>query len=234
MAACFEKLGKINPIILRQNLEWKNCFTAKDIDKYIIPSNPNKPHGKGANALTERIDLNQNIYEPAARMTAFRVESKERLINWIHCLVFRYHIELGEKDEFLVEWTDKLCKQNESKHDEIQIKILTNDDSSQKIITIHIFLTTFLITVQGSFYKEWVSSEFEYLKAIVESSTLSTSQTKKDMDETVVKKNVTTHQTHRPSTCDKTVTVVKKRSDSQQTPCPPNSDHSSSEWNEIS
>lgn len=53
------------------------------------------------------------------------------------------------------------------------------------------------------------------------------------MDETVVKKNVTTHQTHRPSTCDKTVTVVKKRSDSQQTPCPPNSDHSSSEWNEI-
>ena len=83
-----------------------------------------------------------NIYEPAAKMAAFRVASKERLLHWMHCLTFRYYIELGGNEDYLVEWTDKLSKRSDKIHDEIQIRILKNDDSNQKFITIHMFMTT--------------------------------------------------------------------------------------------
>jgi hypothetical protein len=54
MAACFDCLEKINPLTLTHKTEWTNCFTAKDIDKYIIPLSLNKPHGKGVNTLIEK------------------------------------------------------------------------------------------------------------------------------------------------------------------------------------
>jgi hypothetical protein len=181
----------------------------------------------------KKIDLNQNVYEPADRMAAFRVKSRERLIHWIHCLVFRYHVELGEKDEFLVEWIDKLSKHNGNKHDEIQIKILRNDDNGQKIITIHVFLTTFLITVQGTFYKEWVSSEFEYLKTVVEVNTPSSPQSKSDINKTATEKNGSPEQTSwlSPSVCDEA--VLKESFYPQQSASTPSIDQPTSELNEI-
>jgi hypothetical protein len=91
------------------------------LEIYEIPSTSNKPHGKGINATIENFDL--NIYEPMAKMTAFRIASKQRLIHWIHCLTYRYHAELGDNENYLFEWTDKQTKQNDKTHDEIQIKI---------------------------------------------------------------------------------------------------------------
>ena len=168
MAAGFLNLKKIDPVALVISPKWKNCKPKNCSDIYDIPLTPNKPHGKGANAQIEVIDM--NIYEPAAKMAAFRVASKERLLHWIHCLTFRYHIELGGNEDYLVEWTDKLSKRSDKIHDEIQIRILKNDDSNQKFITIHMFLTTFLVTIQGTLFTKWVSEEFEYLKLIVEAS----------------------------------------------------------------
>ena len=42
--------------------------------------------------------------------------------------------------------------------------------NSNKILTCHLYPTTFLITVQGNHHKYWSDHEFEYMKSIVDAA----------------------------------------------------------------
>ena len=101
-------------------------------------------------------------------MVGFRVRNKDRLIGWIHCLAYRYYALLGEDEDYEVQWTDRQCAHNKDLHEEIQIQIFENNQEKRKVVTIHIFFTTFLITVQGTTYEEWARFEFQYLKGLVD------------------------------------------------------------------
>ena len=77
-------------------------------------------------------------------------------------------ILLGDDEDYVVQWTDRQCAHNKDLHDEIQIQIFENNQEKRKVVTIHIFFTTFLITVQGTTYEEWSRFEFQYLKGFVD------------------------------------------------------------------
>lgn len=56
--------------------------------------------------------------------------------------------------------------------DEVMIKLskcsrASTKGEEDKLITIHVYFTTFVATVQGNFYEQWVDEEFEYPKAVV-------------------------------------------------------------------
>ena len=146
--------------------EWDIAKPVDFLSKYEIPQTPNEPSGKSIDAEFEAINL--NLYAPNANMVGFRVRNKDRLIGWIHCLAYRYYALLGEDEDYEVQWTDRQCAHNKDLHDEIQIQIFENNQEKRKVVTIHIFFTTFLITVQGTTYEEWARFEFQYLKGLVD------------------------------------------------------------------
>jgi len=103
-------------------------------------------------------------------MLAFRVESKERLMFWIKTFAFRYHSQFGDLENFTCKWTNKEKDDNIT---EIYIQLLkgTNDDTdleSNKLITFHIYPTTYLITIQRIHFFAWANKEFPYLKYVVD------------------------------------------------------------------
>lgn len=82
---------------------------------------------------------------------------------------------------FICDWIDRLNNENENEVDEVMIKLSKCSNAStkgedDKLITIHVYFTTFLTTVQRNFYKQWVDEEFEYLKAVVNEITTNTLQ----------------------------------------------------------
>ena len=103
-------------------------------------------------------------------MVAFRVASKERLLHWIHCLTFRYHIELGGNDDYLVEWTDKLSKRSYKYMMKFKSEFWRMMTRTKNSLQYTCSWQQFLVTIQGTIFTKWVSEEFEYLKLIVEAS----------------------------------------------------------------
>ena len=108
-----------------------------------------------------------------ARMLAFRVKSQERLVFWIKVFAFQYHYQLGTLDNVVCRWTYK-----ENPKDiiigEIFIQLFKGSDvdttvDSNKLLTfhIHVYPSTFLITIQGTHYLSWSTWEFSYLKSIL-------------------------------------------------------------------
>lgn len=203
MAAIFETLAKENVQDVISSAEWVNASPWNCIVKYEIPVIPNNPTGKSINASFE--DINYNLYEHKARMVGFRLDSKDRLPRWIQCFAYRYHHLLGNDDNHNIIWTDKQCKHNCDKHDEIQIQISKSSPSGdQRLVTIHVYLTTYLITVQGTYFREWAKEEFSYLKSLVSQSdmiaakgTLSSTPRRppKDLDQTIISLHATANST---------------------------------------
>ena len=142
-----------------------------DFDKYNIPDRPKLPTGLAREALFEQID--PNLYKPKAHMVAFRIDDKERLLFWIKTLAYRYHSQLGGLKNFICNWVDKTAPNDDENIEEIFIQILkgTDDETvidSNKLLTFHIYPTTYLITIQGTHYLSWCNAEFQYLKSIVD------------------------------------------------------------------
>jgi len=139
----------------------------ESFEKYDIPSVPPKlPAGKGEIIDTE-------LYESGARMVGFKVRNKQRLVSWIKAIIFRYHNQMGSFQEFHCDWTDMLRRNSDSRIDEIRIQLF-NESKSAKYLTIHIYLTTFLLTFQGLDYLTCASEEFDYMKSIVDAQDTTT------------------------------------------------------------
>ena len=175
MAAVFRSLEKSKFEAIVQSPSWEEASPVPILSKYDFPTIPGIPNKKSANALFEQLDL--GLYKEKANMVGFRIQSKEKFIKWIQCITYRYHITLGADDNYTVHWTDRQCSHDPTKHDEIMLQICPLNDPDHPLVTIHIFLTTYLITVQGNLYLNWAKMEFDYLKSIVDASMESNMQT---------------------------------------------------------
>ena len=108
-------------------------------------------------------------------MSAFKIRTAKRFMAWIKMFVYRYHNQLGELHDYTSKCLDKV------QHDKgpiaeffIQLYKGGSDDDtkkeSNKILTFHLYPTTFVITVQISYHQFWADNEFSYLKSIVYSA----------------------------------------------------------------
>lgn len=171
-AALFDRLDKVEFQEMTKSNYWDN----KDYEKYELPEIPNEPTGKGALAKFEDVD-NGDLYRPAARMSAFRVQTKERFLNWLKVFTFRYRcqLQLDEFSDYTAIWCDKLQDQGDSII-EIFIQIIKGSSQaeskkvSNKVLTFHLHPTTFLITIQGNHHKYWCDHEFLYMKSMVDAA----------------------------------------------------------------
>lgn len=96
-------------------------------------------------------------------------------MNWLKCLAYRYHYQFGKRKEFKCEWIDRLKDGSEETIDEILIRLSSvdvNGEEIEKIITINVYFSTHLITVQGNYYTDWVNVEFPHLKFVVENMSI--------------------------------------------------------------
>ncbi|CAC5399008.1 unnamed protein product [Mytilus coruscus] len=102
MASIFDDLPKIAVESVTQSNLW---MPDTEFIKYKLPDQPKPPTGIAIKALFEKRD--HDLYRPAARMVAFRVESKYRFLLWIKTFAFRYHSQCGAPDNYTCKWTDK-------------------------------------------------------------------------------------------------------------------------------
>ena len=132
MCFVFDKLEKLNMQQVLDLSVWKNSDS--DTVKYHAPFED-----------TDSGDL----YMPGAKLTAFRVRSKERFISWIKAFEFRYHHQLVSLEDHTCTWVDK-NKTDNGPIVEILIQMLKGTvektKTENKLLTFHIYPTTFLIT----------------------------------------------------------------------------------------
>lgn len=166
MSVVFDSLPRLNVQEVLNSEIWK----PSDITKYDIPESPKPPTGKRLHALFEDTK-SEALYLPDARLTAFRGRSKERFTSWIKAFEFRYHHKLGDLDDHHCSWVDKNTRVN-GPIVEILIQIFNENTTSinetNKLLTFHLYPTTFLVTVQGKLHSTWAEKEFEYLKSLVD------------------------------------------------------------------
>jgi hypothetical protein len=75
---------------------------------------------------------------------------------------------MGSMAESYCEWKDRLRENSDSKVDKMFIQMYNAEKKSIKYSTIHIYLTTHYLTVQGTHYATWAVDEFNFLKSIVD------------------------------------------------------------------
>ena len=167
-AALFDRTTKVGVKEMMKSSFWEN----KEYDKYNIPDIPNEPSGKGAFAKFEDAD-NGDLYNQEARICAFRIRTKNRFLTWLKVFAFRYHGQIGDYSDHTVNWLDKV-QHDDGPIVEIFIQIIKGSSEaeikkdSNKILTFHLYPTTFLITIQGNHHKYWSDHEFKYLKSMVD------------------------------------------------------------------
>ncbi|CAG2252865.1 unnamed protein product [Mytilus edulis] len=170
MDPVFTKLEKLDPEKVLSSPFWKK---QNDISKYKLPRLPKQPTGKALHAQYE--DANSgDLYMPGAKMTAFRVRSTERFLSWIKTFAYRYHLQLGELSDHTCIWVDKV-NNDTGPIVEIFIQIFQGTEQetkieSNKLLTFHLYPTTFVITVQGNLHSVWAENEFKYMKSIVDAN----------------------------------------------------------------
>ncbi|VDI07899.1 Hypothetical predicted protein [Mytilus galloprovincialis] len=170
MDPVFTKLEKLDPEQVLSSPFWKK---QNDISKYKLPRLPKQPTGKALHAQYEDANTcSGDLYMPGARMTAFRVRSTERFLSWIKTFAYRYHLQLGELSDHTCIWVDKV-NNDTGPIVEIFIQIFQGTEQetkieSNKLLTFHLYPTTFVITVQGNLHSVWAENEFKYMKSIVD------------------------------------------------------------------
>ena len=146
MCFVFDKLEKLNMQQVLDLSVWKNSDS--DTVKYHLPTALKPPTGKRLHAPFEDAD-SVDLYMPGAKLTAFRVRSKERFISWIKAFEFRYHHQLVSLEDHTCTWVDK-NKTDNGPIVEILIQMLKGTvektKTENKLLTFHIYPTTFLIT----------------------------------------------------------------------------------------
>ena len=170
MCLVFDKLEKFNIQQILDLSVWKNSDS--DTVKYHLPTALKPPTGKSLHAPFEDADSG-DLYMPVAKLTAFRVRSKERFISWIKAFEFRYHHQLVSLEDHTCTWVDK-NKTDNGPIVEILIRMLKGTmektKTENKLLTFHIYPTKFLITAQGNLHQTWSQREFKYLKSIVDTN----------------------------------------------------------------
>jgi hypothetical protein len=99
----FDKLEKLNIQQILDLSVWKNSDS--DTVKYHLPTALKPPTGKSLHDPFEDADSG-DLYMPVAKLTAFRVRSKERFISWIKAFEFRYHHQLVSLEDHTCTWVD--------------------------------------------------------------------------------------------------------------------------------
>ena len=168
MSTVFDTLTEIDTEQLISSSMWQN-FT--DIEKYELPLSPERPSGKVVHAQFEDTN-NGDLYLPAAGMTAFGVRTREGFVSWVESFAFGYRHRQGDLREHACIWLDESNKEN-GPIIEVFIQIVKETDQepkqdSNKLLTFHLYPTTFVIAVQGNLHSYWEQNEFQYLKWIVD------------------------------------------------------------------
>jgi hypothetical protein len=119
---------------------------------------------------------NGDLYLPAAGMTAFGVRTREGCVSWVESYAFGYRHRQGDLREHACIWLDESNKKN-GPIIEVFIQIVKGTDQepkqdSNKLLTFHLYPTTFVIAVQGNLHSYWEQNEFQYLKSIVDAKEL--------------------------------------------------------------
>ena len=117
--------------------------------------------------LFEEIDPSK--YNSSAKCVSFRT-SVERMPTWIYTLCLRYHDQLGESDDFDIEWRDK---HDDNPANILDIKIIINDISAGKregvkLFCITLYLSTLTVLIQGNKCELFAKEEFPTLKETVD------------------------------------------------------------------
>eukprot|EP00112_Aurelia_sp_Birch-Aquarium-sp1_P021061 Seg5571.1 transcript_id=Seg5571.1/GoldUCD/mRNA.D3Y31 product="putative RNA-directed DNA polymerase from transposon X-element" protein_id=Seg5571.1/GoldUCD/D3Y31 len=106
-------------------------------------------------------------FEPNSQSNSFRTDG-ERLPKWIYAIQEKLFCEIGPKEEYKVNWKDKT--DHKGKFVEILIQIFQQDsDGKEELgLTIHIYLTTALIQVQGTMLETFMENLFPTIHSLVE------------------------------------------------------------------
>jgi hypothetical protein len=166
--ALFDRIVKVELKKMTKSNYWDN----KDYEKYKLPETPNER--EKVLAKFEDAD-NGALYLPDARMSAFRVRTRERFLNWLKVFAFRYHYQLGEFSDYTANWLDKV-QHDGSPIVEIFIQIIKGSSQaeskkdSNNVLTFHLHPTTFIITIQGNHHKYWSDHEFLYMRSMVDAA----------------------------------------------------------------
>lgn len=136
-----------------------------------LPSILNKRTGKAKKTKYEEID--NNLYDPEARMVAFHT-TLERIIIWLKALEILYYDNLGKSDDLKVTWTDMpdtwIDRNNLSNQVVIDVYSNTSDGSADetRLYKLRFFVTTGTMQVQGNLHDTFTSSHFPVLKQLVD------------------------------------------------------------------
>ena len=101
-------------------------------------------------------------YDHHSLSNAFKTTGGIRLAEWIKGLQDNIFIDLGENEEFDIEWKNKTDSKN--KYTEIEIKIL-DAGTTQVNLAIHVFLSTCLIQVKGKMFTKFQDEVFPKIYA---------------------------------------------------------------------
>lgn len=139
------------------DLQVKKVKSVQDeYDCYIQRIDPKRRTGK-AKDLPYEI-LNYDIYDPQAHMVGF---TTDRPLKWLTAFELRY----TNSDKLSVEWYN--IKNSEKLVKECQLYI--SNSTNNKCITIHVYLTTGVISFKGSHYRN-IAYEFPHLLLFVNGS----------------------------------------------------------------
>lgn len=132
--------------------------------KKSIPDKSNKSKGKIALVKTEELDY--DVYKPGAKMVSCRI-LRENISSWVCALATRYFYKLGDNQDYEIKWENKEASDGTTKDIQIQVADITNKvKESVNLFTLHVYLTTHAMTVQGNFIRQWGSQEFEILREV--------------------------------------------------------------------
>ena len=138
-------------------------------------------------------DIKIDIYRPSARCAGF-FTSEENILFWIKALNDQYYKGIKDNADYLVSWIDHTIK-NGTEFKDIEVTISHTDteiNNETLLFTIHVHLTTGVITCLGSCFEKWSTTEFPRLreKVNIVSKSSDTSMVDIKEDELLTNKNL--------------------------------------------
>ena len=149
------------------NYELSSIRSEYDPDTFL-PKKLKPRGGKAKNSLFEEID--ENLYEPEARMIAFHTKL-ERILPWIKTLDIFYEF-LGESDKYNVTWYDEppewvQSDTSTSKCVVIELLSKASDKQNSLLYKVKFFVTTGTLQEQGNEKDLFSKYHFKVLKNIL-------------------------------------------------------------------
>jgi hypothetical protein len=125
-----------------------------------------------AEAAQDHQEVEQEVehVEMSKRGSAYIIKIKyvKRLEIWINSLKIRYWIDLGNQEQYNVEWTRKLNSEGDLVEIVIKLRQCKEEGkSSDLLFAITAYLTQTKIMVQGKHRELWKETEFTKLPELV-------------------------------------------------------------------